>query len=115
MHYLSTVYFVNQPLHVSTMFVAHHQAVYCIYRGADKSLVRQGRKRARKHVRDARDFNNIETRAAIKFPLPQGKAPKEIHTILTETLACSLPGWAKDLSAPLYPTIGTYCAEKRVV
>jgi len=32
----------------------------------------------------------------------QGKAPKEIHTILTETLACFLPGQAKDLSAPLY-------------
>jgi len=32
----------------------------------------------------ARDFNNIETRAVIKFL--QGKAPKEIHAILTETL-----------------------------
>jgi len=32
----------------------------------------------------------------------QGKAPKEIHAILTETSACFLPGWAKDLSAPLY-------------
>ena len=35
------------------------------------------------------------------FLLLQGKAPKEIHAILTETLACSLPGRAKDLSAPL--------------
>ena len=32
----------------------------------------------------------------------QGKAPKEIHAILTEILAFFLPGWAKDLSAPLY-------------
>jgi len=31
----------------------------------------------------------------------QGKAPKEIHAILTETLACFLLGRAKDLSAPL--------------
>ena len=38
-----------------------------MYRGADKSLARPGRKQARKHVRDARDFNNIETRAVIKF------------------------------------------------
>jgi hypothetical protein len=30
MHYLSSVYFVNQPLHVSDIFVAHHQEVYCI-------------------------------------------------------------------------------------
>ena len=35
--------------------------------GADKSLARTGRKQARKHVRDARDFKNIETRAVIKF------------------------------------------------
>ena len=36
-------------------------------------------------------------------PLPsQGKAPKEIHAIPTETLACFLPGRAKDLSAHLY-------------
>jgi hypothetical protein len=31
MHYLSSVYFVSQSLHVSGIFVAHHQEVYCIY------------------------------------------------------------------------------------
>jgi len=31
MHYLSSVYLDNQPLHVSGIFVAHHQEVYCIY------------------------------------------------------------------------------------
>ena len=36
-------------------------------RTADKSLARPGRKQARKHVSDARDFNKIETRAVIKF------------------------------------------------
>ena len=30
MHYLSSVYFVNQPLRVSGIFVDHHQEVYCI-------------------------------------------------------------------------------------
>jgi len=36
---------------------------------------------------DARDFNNIEMQAVIKFFFfLQGKAPKEIHAILTETL-----------------------------
>ena len=29
-------------------------------------------------------------------------APKEIHAILTETLACFPPGRAKDFSSPLY-------------
>ena len=38
-----------------------------LYRGADKSLARPGRKQTRKHVRNARDFNNIGTRAFIKF------------------------------------------------
>jgi len=31
MHYLSSVYFVSQPLYVSGIFEAHHQEVYCIY------------------------------------------------------------------------------------
>jgi hypothetical protein len=31
MHYLSSVYFVNQPLHVSGIFLCHHQEVYCLY------------------------------------------------------------------------------------
>ena len=73
------------------------------YRGADKSLAQPGEEQTRKHVRDARDFNNIETRAVIKFsfsPL-QGKAPKEIHAILTETLDCFFPVRVKNLSAPL--------------
>ena len=78
---------------------------YCIavhIRGADKSLARPGRKQVRKLARDARDFNNIETRDVIKFLFLQCKAPKEIHAILTATLPCFLPGRAKDLSASLY-------------
>jgi len=87
---------------VTYIFVICRQAKHysnLIYRGADKSIARPERKQARKHVRDARDFNDIETRAVTKFVFLQGKAPKEIHYILTETLACFLPGRAKDLSA----------------
>jgi len=58
-----------------------------LYRGADKSLARPGKEQARKLVRDTHDFNKIETRAVIKFLFLQGKAPKEIHASLTETLA----------------------------
>jgi hypothetical protein len=29
-HYLSLIYFVNQPLHVSDMFIAHHQEVFTV-------------------------------------------------------------------------------------
>ena len=68
------------------------------YRGADKSLARPEKKQTRKHVRNARDFNNIETQAGTL----QRKAPKKIHAVLTETLACFLPGRAKDLSATLW-------------
>jgi len=50
-----------------------------MYRGADKSFARPGRKQYRKNVRDVRDFNNIETQAVIRFF-----------------------GRAKDLPAPLY-------------
>ena len=136
------------------------------YWSADKSLARPGRKQTRKHVRDTRDFNNIETRDVIKvffsckarrrrkftpfwqkhqlvsflvglrtYQHPctishistksrrelssrfflQGKAPKEIHAILTETLACFLPGRAKDLSAPLYYIIHFNNIETRAV
>ena len=45
---------------------------------------------------DARDFNNIETRAVTSFfftPL-QGKTPKEIHAILIETLREHAPSYA---------------------
>jgi len=74
-----------------------------IYRGGGKSLARPGRKQARKNVRGVRDFNNLEPRAVIMFFFfLQGKTPKEIHAILTETLACFLPGRAKDLPASLY-------------
>ena len=40
---------------------------------------------------DARDFNNIEKRAVIKFFFLQGREPKEIHVILTETLGEHAP------------------------
>ena len=91
----SLVTISNEPPQLHNAVSVSH---FVIYASADKSLARPGRKQARKHVRDARDFNNIETRAVNFFSL-QGKAPKEIHAILTETLACFLPGRAKDLSA----------------
>ena len=43
---------------------------------------------------DMRDFNNIETPALIKFFFLQGKVPKEIHAILTETLGEHAPSYA---------------------
>jgi len=52
---------------------------------------------------DARDFNNIKTQAVIKFFFLQGKAPKEIHAILTETLGEHAPSYAtiKKLGGPV--------------
>ena len=43
---------------------------------------------------DARDFNNVEVRAVIKFLFLKGKTPKEIHAILTETLGEHAPSYA---------------------
>ena len=42
---------------------------------------------------DTRDFNNMETRA-VEFFFLQGKAPKEIHAILKETLGKNAPWYA---------------------
>jgi len=48
---------------------------------------------------DAGHFNNIETRAAMKFFFfLQGKAPKEIHAILKETLGEHAPSYTTDKS-----------------
>jgi len=57
---------------------------------------------------DARDLNNIETRAVIRFPpSPQGKAPKEMYAILRETLG---------EHAPSYATVKNWAAQfKRVI
>ena len=86
------------PLNLKVML--HRYKYVHINLGAGTFLARPGRKQARKHVSDARDFNNIETHV-VKFLFLQGNAPKEIHAILTATLACFLPGRAEDLSAPL--------------
>jgi len=43
---------------------------------------------------NARDFNDIETRAVTKFSFLQGKAPKEIYAILKETLWEYAPSYA---------------------
>jgi len=43
---------------------------------------------------DVRDFNNMETRAVIKFFFLQGKAPKEINAIVIETLGEYAPSYA---------------------
>jgi len=51
---------------------------------------------------NACDFNNIETRAVIKFFILQGKVQKESHAILTETLG---------EHAPLYVTIKIWVAQ----
>jgi len=61
-----------------------HYIIYRLYsyRGTDKSLARPGRRQARKHVRDARDFNNIETRAVtiFFFPARQGAEGNSRHS-----------------------------------
>ena len=43
---------------------------------------------------DACDFSNMETRDVIKFCFLQGKTPKEIDAILTETLEEHAPSYA---------------------
>jgi len=56
-------------------------AYFSFTRGADKSSARRGRKQTRKHVRDAREFNNIETRVVkVFFPARQGAEGNSRHS-----------------------------------
>jgi len=73
-------------------------------RGADKSLTRPARKQTRKHVRDARDFNNIETRAVIKFLFParQGVEGNSRHSDRNISLFHSWSGYGL-ISTPILP------------
>jgi len=74
-----------------------------LYLGADKSLAWPGSKQARKHVRDARDFNNIETWAVIKFFFFSCKArcQGKFAPLWRKHWVFPLPGRVKDLSSPL--------------
>ena len=61
---------------------------------------------------NARDFNNMETRAVIKsLPSPQGKAPKEIHAILKEILGehaslyATVKKWVAQLNVVIFPPV----------
>jgi len=64
------------------------------YRGADKSLARPGRKQARKHVRDERDFNKNETRAVNKAPPPLEKQGAEGNSRHFDRNISFFPSWS---------------------
>ena len=58
------MYFVNQPVHVSGIFVAHHQEVYCIYtktgRGQLKCDGTRAETRFRLSAKRTSPFNSAE-------------------------------------------------------
>jgi hypothetical protein len=71
-------------------------------RGAGKSLARPESETSSEACQERATFQQHRDASCHQvFFLLQGKAPKEIYAILTETLACFIPGRAKDLSAPL--------------
>ena len=61
--------------------------------GVDKSLARPGMKQPRKHVSDARDFNNIETRAVIKFFFFSTRQGAEGNSRHSDRNISLLPSW----------------------
>ena len=72
------------------------------YRGPDKSLDRRGEETSSETSRGRPRFQQHRDASCHQvFYFLQGKAPKEIYVILTETLTCFLPGWDKDLPATL--------------
>jgi len=61
---------------------------------------------------DARDFNNMETRAVIKvFFFLQGKEPKAFHAIVTETSGkhaasyAIVKNWVARLNVVIFPPV----------
>ena len=64
-----------------------------IYRSADKSLARPGSEQARKRVRDARDFNNIETRA-VKFFFFSARQGAEGNSRHSDRNISLFPSWS---------------------
>jgi len=83
-----------------------------LYRGADKSLARPGRKQARKHVRDARDFNNIETRDVITFFFARQGAEGNSHHC--ESNISLFPSWSGQglISTPVYLKLSIHEQQK---
>jgi len=99
-----SVYSNRNLIFLTCILKSDTTCVKWITRGADESLARPGRKQALKYVRDAHDFNNIETRAVKNFFFFFKAKRRRKFTPFwqKETLACFLPGRAKDLSATLY-------------
>ena len=64
-----------------------------LYRDADKSLARMGRKQARKHFRDARYFNNVETRAVTKYFFPPARQGAEGNSCHSDRNISLFPSW----------------------
>ena len=73
-----------------------------MYRVADKSLGRPEQVRSSEACQRRARFQQHRDANCHNFFSLQGKAPKEIQAMQTETLAWFVPGWAKVLSAPLY-------------
>ena len=72
------------------------------YRGADKSLPDQEANKLG-ITSGTRAISTTSRRELLSSTFPcKARSRKKIHAILTETLACFLPGLVKDLSAPLY-------------
>ena len=73
-------------------FTVCHMLSPNLYRGADKSLAQPGRKQARNGSMSGTRAISTTSRRELSSPRPlQGKVPKEIYAILTETLACTAP------------------------
>ena len=60
---------------------------------------------------DARNFNNTEMQAVIKYLFLHGKAPKQIHAILTETLGehapsyATIKNWVTQFNVVIFPPV----------
>ena len=89
-----TQHFNNSNAITSMHNIYEETYFFTKYQETDKSLARPGRKQARKHVRDARDFNNMETRAVIKFFFPPARQGAEGISCHSERNIGLFPSWS---------------------
>jgi len=88
---------------------------FVLYRSVDEFLARPGRKQAGKQVRDARDFNNIETRSVSCFPPPPPRQGLEGNSRHCDRNISLFPSWSGFSTPCIYTNLVTLRLKERTL
>jgi len=95
------VYFFVRDVRFISNITVESGGMLFMYRRADKSLDPTRKETSSEVCQGRARFQQDRDASCYQEFFLEGKVPKEIHAILTESLDCFLPGRAKDLSTPL--------------